>query len=1371
MRGVGLAFDEALKNAQEAAKAAAQAAQDALQSGDQAKFLEAQKDQEAAAKKVRTAISNAYRELRVKSTAEIDDLKKQAISAFNALKNSGVASAQDIANAQAALTKRLADLDGQLDQTGQGMRSLGQQTQLTTGFFANFFANLATNAVQNFIGAITNGVNSLKTAVYQAGIATENTKAQLKTIEGSAETATVAYEKIAKFAKETPFELQQVTAAYVSLANRGIKPTEAELRKIGDLAGSQQKGLQQYVEAILDAMTGENERLKEFGIQAEKSGDKVTFTFRGIKKTVEASGDAIYQALLSFSELEGVFGGMNERAKTTEGQLSNLTDALNQIYGLLFEAIKPALDAVIKVAIGILDPLGQQKDLFVAIKEEAEKFQQFLQKNPQLAKALADQLKNGVQSAAQAVATTAEQILRFLQENPTAIEETIKNLQVLVGVMAEFVKLINSALEGWRKIGDLIKVIGQEVGSTLSPQKIEEQIRGAGGTDADVKRVLAEIQTEVRKGSITDQAFNIDRTQGIARQALAAELSRLRGQTIINESSDFGLRNLNTLEKARASASASSKQQALIRAANKIGLKPEELAAIISFETGGTFNPDKVGGEGNRYRGLIQFGAPERRAHGVYPGQSFEEQVEKSVVSYFKERGFKEGMGVLEAYATVLTGSPRGNIHAKDKFGTSAYSAFQNQIAEGKPHYINAQKFLAGAIIPQAQTQAKLKEEEDKEKAEKIIAEARSRRDEQTRQREEASRQRLEAVQRRELQQFDLGTANLPFQERESREQRRAELIREQQFKQESLRIDQTLSQLLEERKRKEQDIKAGREATTKDLSLEIQLLTERKQQLAESFGVEKQITQALDAQRLAQEAKARATERTRQEQGLELQRLEQEQALKVKEFDAETAQLPQGGEKDARAIQREALERQLSLQRESLAIEQAITNLQTERKLKLTGELSTGRDITAEIELLELRKTRLEETQILEEQIATSSTVEAIAQRSQAYTEQLESVEELISGLQSNLEQQGFEERAIEEIADKYENYTEQLDTARKALLDLIEFKQSLGQDTDLEEEQLDNLIQKYEQLNQLRGQEENQAREQINLLTRQQNLDQTRGLEDLQSQIDLGRADKLRRQGDTYGADAIQKDVAIRQENLRFEQQILDLQATYGNQPALLNQMISKARQLNEINLDQINGQFQSLGEVIGGVVADGFVQIFDDLISGSKTAGEAFADFGKLILSTIAKMIVQFLILKAVQLFTGFGGGFGGGGGGATTLSGFPSTPGVVAAAGGGLITGPGTGTSDSIPAFLSNGEFVFTAAAVRNYGVHLLNDLNQGRVPRLNLSDLPIQSQSQTYNRAATVNIAVTTPNADSFNKSEHQIGKEAAEMIRRTISRL
>ena len=48
-------------------------------------------------------------------------------------------------------------------------------------------------------------------------------------------------------------------------------------------------------------------------------------------------------------------------------------------------------------------------------------------------------------------------------------------------------------------------------------------------------------------------------------------------------------------------------------------------------------------------------------------------------------------------------------------------------------------------------------------------------------------------------------------------------------------------------------------------------------------------------------------------------------------------------------------------------------------------------------------------------------------------------------------------------------------------------------------------------------------------------------------------------------------------------------------------------------------------------------------------------------------------------------------------------------------GGLITGPGTGTSDSIFARLSNGEYVMNADAVRMFGTGLLDQMNAGQLP--------------------------------------------------------
>ena len=141
-----------------------------------------------------------------------------------------------------------------------------------------------------------------------------------------------------------------------------------------------------------------------------------------------------------------------------------------------------------------------------------------------------------------------------------------------------------------------------------------------------------------------------------------------------------------------------SKQQAIVSAANELGVRPEDLAAVISQETMGTFDPQIIGGEGNNYKGLIQFGIPERKAYGYRDGMSFEEQMLGPVVRYLKDRGVKPGHGVKELYAAILTGNvstlDTDGLTRKDSFGTSVESALP-ELNQGGSHYNNAIDFLS----------------------------------------------------------------------------------------------------------------------------------------------------------------------------------------------------------------------------------------------------------------------------------------------------------------------------------------------------------------------------------------------------------------------------------------------------------------------------------------------------------------------------------------------------------------------------------------------------------------------------------------------------------------------------------------------------
>ena len=129
----------------------------------------------------------------------------------------------------------------------------------------------------------------------------------------------------------------------------------------------------------------------------------------------------------------------------------------------------------------------------------------------------------------------------------------------------------------------------------------------------------------------------------------------------------------------------------------------------------------------------------------------------------------------------------------------------------------------------------------------------------------------------------------------------------------------------------------------------------------------------------------------------------------------------------------------------------------------------------------------------------------------------------------------------------------------------------------------------------------------------------------------------------------------------------------------------------------------------------------EAFNSILTGTKSAGAALGDFVKTIFQNALKIATEWLGLFAIYSIVGdpklaarwaghtlFGMDFGG------------VTKGKFGFATGGYVAGPGTGTSGSIPAMLSNGEYVITSQAVNRIGRDNLDAINAGRVPDLGSS---------------------------------------------------
>jgi hypothetical protein len=133
-------------------------------------------------------------------------------------------------------------------------------------------------------------------------------------------------------------------------------------------------------------------------------------------------------------------------------------------------------------------------------------------------------------------------------------------------------------------------------------------------------------------------------------------------------------------------------RMAIFRGAKQLGLDPYEFGAFLSLESGPNMDPNIVGGAGGRHKGLIQFGQNEQKQYGISGEQTRAGQM-PAVLQYFEDRGYKPGMGIARAYATVLGGNPNVSLTSKDAFGTSVQSVLP-RLKKGGDYYINAQRVL-----------------------------------------------------------------------------------------------------------------------------------------------------------------------------------------------------------------------------------------------------------------------------------------------------------------------------------------------------------------------------------------------------------------------------------------------------------------------------------------------------------------------------------------------------------------------------------------------------------------------------------------------------------------------------------------------------
>ncbi len=346
------------------------------------------------------------------------------------------------------------------------------------------------------------GFGLLLKGIVSTNVAFQTMKSSLKTITGSTEAANDAFDRMEAFAKQTPFDLDTMVQSFIKLKALGLDPSEEALRAYGNTASAMGKSLDQMIEAVADAATGEMERLKEFGIKAKKQGDEITFTFQGVATTVGNNAAEITGYLKDI--------GNNQFGSAMADQMKNLLPAFSN------------LGAAIR---GVQTDIGEA-GVNALITELATSTTAWIESLDE------EQIKKFTHAALNGMADVAEgadKLVSYIQANPIIAEVGILGF-LLLGKRGKIALLAGiAAYEGGKKITE-------NIGSLLtgvSDVNIEDRL-GQAQADLKATQQFGGDSTPFMRELVAEQQALVDSIRQTI-EGMSILPSNIGDQTSINE--------------------------------------------------------------------------------------------------------------------------------------------------------------------------------------------------------------------------------------------------------------------------------------------------------------------------------------------------------------------------------------------------------------------------------------------------------------------------------------------------------------------------------------------------------------------------------------------------------------------------------------------------------------------------------------------------------------------------------------------------------------------------------------------------------------------------------------------------------------------
>ena len=229
-------------------------------------------------------------------------------------------------------------------------------------------------------------------------------------------------------------------------------------------------------------------------------------------------------------------------------------------------------------------------------------------------------------------------------------------------------------------------------------------------------------------------------------------------------------------------------------------------------------------------------------------------------------------------------------------------------------------------------------------------------------------------------------------------------------------------------------------------------------------------------------------------------------------------------------------------------------------------------------------------------------------------------------------------------------------------------------------------NLIKKILPLEQAKAQVDGVQNE-INRLYQNQSTQEQR----IQAQVQVGLISHLEGQ---------QQLKALYAETVAELEKQIPVLEKLAQMPGAQGEAAKNSLEGMKIKIAELKNAGNDLEKTFKEGLTEGLQSSIVGLAKGTMTLREAVLNLANTIINAMINIAAQQLAMQAASATSGWWGAIAG-----------AFSSGTVTAATGGYIRGPGTSTSDSIPARLSNGEFVVRADSVSHYGVGFMHAINR------------------------------------------------------------